>query len=101
MLPKLVLIYLLTKPLAAGAILFLCDKLDHPLYYCFLNYIVIIGVPDMGAGRCLGPEGNGVSLGEGGEGGPGPPERKEDKQSALREGGGNIEKEEEGRTSRT
>ncbi len=26
-------------------------------------------------GRCLGPEGNGVSSGEGGEGGPGPPSR--------------------------
>ncbi len=27
----------------------------------------------MGAGCCLGPEGNRVSLGEGGEGRPGPP----------------------------
>ncbi len=34
----------------------------------------IASVPDIGAGRCLGPEGNEVSLGEGGEGGPGPPE---------------------------
>ncbi len=40
-------------------------------------------VPDMGAGRCLGPEGNGVSLGEGGEGGPGPPGGGKDKQSVL------------------
>jgi hypothetical protein len=32
-------------------------------------------VPDRGAGRCLGPEGNGVSLGKGGEGGPGPPRK--------------------------
>jgi hypothetical protein len=47
----------------------------------------------MGAGRCLGPVGNGVSLGEGGEGGPGPLENKEDKQSALSEGGGSMEKE--------
>jgi hypothetical protein len=34
-----------------------------------------------------------------GEGGPGPPESKKDKQSALSEGGGSMEKEEEGRTS--
>jgi hypothetical protein len=53
----------------------------------------------MGVGHCLGPEGNGVSLGEGGEVGPGPPESREDKQSALSEGGGNMEKEEKGRTS--
>ncbi len=31
-------------------------------------------MPDIGVGRCLGPEGNGVSLEEGGEGGPGPRE---------------------------
>jgi hypothetical protein len=31
-----------------------------------------ITVPDMGAGRYLGPESNGVGLGKGGEGGPGP-----------------------------
>jgi hypothetical protein len=54
----------------------------------------------MRAGRCLGPEGNGVSLGEGGEGGPGPPRNKEDKQSVLSEGRGNIEKEEEERAGR-
>ncbi len=29
-------------------------------------------MPKKGVGRCLGPEGNGVSSGEGGEGGPGP-----------------------------
>ncbi len=40
----------------------------------------------MGVGRCLGPVGNGVSLGEGGEGGPGPPGGRKDKQSALSEG---------------
>jgi hypothetical protein len=34
-----------------------------------------------------------------GEGGPGPPESREDKQSTLSEEGGNMEKEEEGRTS--
>ncbi len=55
-------------------------------------------MPDMGW-RCLGPEGNGVSLGGGGEGGHGPPGSKEDKQSALSEGVGNMRKEEEGRTS--
>jgi hypothetical protein len=49
----------------------------------------------MGAGRCLGPEENGVSLGKGGEGGPGPPGSKEDKQSVLSEGGGKMEEEEE------
>jgi hypothetical protein len=32
-------------------------------------------VPDTKVGRCLGPEGNGVSSGEGGEGGPGPPKQ--------------------------
>ncbi len=57
-------------------------------------------MPDMGAGHCLGPEGNGVSLAKGGKGGPSPPGSKEDKQSVLSEGGGNMEKEEEGRTSR-
>jgi hypothetical protein len=34
-------------------------------------------VPDMGAGFCLGPEGNGVSVGEWGEGGTQPPRRQE------------------------
>ncbi len=36
-------------------------------------------VPDTRAGHCLKPEGNGVSLGEGGEGGqgPGPQEGRE------------------------
>ncbi len=51
-------------------------------------------MPDMGAGRCLGPAGNGVSLGDVGEGGPGPPESREDKQSMLSEEGGIMEKEE-------
>jgi hypothetical protein len=35
-------------------------------------------VPNMRVERFLGPEGNGVSSGEGGEGGPGFPSRKED-----------------------
>jgi hypothetical protein len=56
-------------------------------------------VPNMRVGCCLGPEGNGVSSGEGlgGEGGPGPPSRKEDKQSTPNKEGGNMEQEEEER----
>ncbi len=52
-------------------------------------------MPDMAAGHCLGPERNGVSLGEGGERGPGPTGGREDKQSVISEGRGNMEKEEE------
>jgi hypothetical protein len=59
-----------------------------------------MGVPDMDAGCCLGPEENGVSLGEGVEGGSGSPESKDDKLSVLSEGRGNMEKEEEERASR-
>jgi hypothetical protein len=59
-----------------------------------------ITVPDMGAGSCLRPEGNGVSLGKGGEGGPGPPRDREDKQSVLSEGRDNMEKDEEEQASR-
>ncbi len=55
----------------------------------------------MGAGRCLGPEGNGVSLGKRGEGEPGPSRGKEDKQSVLSEGRDNMEKVEEEQASRT
>jgi hypothetical protein len=58
-------------------------------------------VPNMRVGCCLGPQGNGVSSGEGGEGGPGPygvgkirvnypPSKERD----------NMEQEEEGRTGR-
>ncbi len=54
----------------------------------------------MRVGHCLGPEGNGVSSGEGGEGGPGPPRREEDKQSTPSREGDNMEQEEEGRVSR-
>jgi hypothetical protein len=57
-------------------------------------------VSNMRVGRCLGPEGNGVSSGEGGEGGPGPPSREEDKQSTPSKERGNMEQEEEGRTGR-
>jgi hypothetical protein len=55
-------------------------------------------VPDMG--RCLGPEGNGVSSGERVEGGPGPPRSGEDKQSTPRKEGDNMEQEEERRLGR-
>ncbi len=57
-------------------------------------------VTDMGAGCCLGPEGNVVSWGEGGEGGPGPPGGEKDKQSVLSEGRDNMGKDEEDRASR-
>ncbi len=36
-----------------------------------------LSLPYGGVGRCLGPEGNGVSSGVGGEGGPGPQTRGE------------------------
>ncbi len=58
-------------------------------------------VPDMGAGFCLKPEGNGASLGEGGEGGPSPQGGRKDKQSVLSEGRGNMGKDEEDWASRT
>jgi hypothetical protein len=48
----------------------------------------------MRVGRCLDPEGNGVSSGEGGEGGP---RSVEDKQSTPSKEGDNMEQEEEGR----
>jgi hypothetical protein len=51
-------------------------------------------VSDVRVGRCLGPEGNGVSFGEGGEGGPWPPESWEDQQSMLSEEGGSMRKKE-------
>jgi hypothetical protein len=46
-------------------------------------------------GHRLGPEGNGVSSGEGGEGGPGPPSKDGEKQSTPSKEGGNMEQEEE------
>jgi hypothetical protein len=47
---------------------------------------VDIIVPNMGAGRCLGPEGNGFSLGDEGEVGPSPPgSRKISSQCSARE----------------
>ncbi len=50
-------------------------------------------MPDIGAGHCLGPEGNRVSLGEGFEGGPGPPRGEGNNQSD------NMGKDEEERAS--
>jgi hypothetical protein len=52
-------------------------------------------VPDVEAGCCLGSEGNGVSMGEGGKDGPGPPERGKDKQSMPNKGRDNMGKDEE------
>jgi hypothetical protein len=56
-------------------------------------------VPYGGVGCFLGPEGNGVSSGEGGEGGPGPPDKGQHKQSNPNKEGGNMEQEEEGKKS--
>jgi hypothetical protein len=41
--------------------------------------------PTKGVGCCLGPDGNGVSPGEGGKVGPGPPDKERDKQSRRKE----------------
>ncbi len=54
----------------------------------------------MGARRCLGPEGNGPAWGRGVKEGPGPPGGRENKQSVLRKGRGNMEKKEEEQASR-
>ncbi len=56
-------------------------------------------MPDTRVGHCLGPEGNGVSSGEGDEGGPASPDDEGDKQSTPSKEGGNMKKEKEGRTS--
>jgi hypothetical protein len=52
-----------------------------------------------GSWLLLGPEGNGVSLGEGGEGGPRPPGGEEDKQTVLSKGRDNMDKDVEGRAN--
>jgi hypothetical protein len=57
-------------------------------------------MPDMGAGCCLGPEGNRISLGEGGEGGSGPQRGEGNKQSVLNKVRDNMEKDEEEWASR-
>jgi hypothetical protein len=56
-------------------------------------------VPEMGVRRCLGPEGNGVSLGKGGEGGSSPPRSEGDKQLMLNKSRDNMDKDEEERAS--
>ncbi len=56
-------------------------------------------VPDVEAGCCLGSEGNGVSVGEGGDGGPGPPGGGKDKQSGPNKGRDNMGKDEEDQPS--
>jgi hypothetical protein len=63
------------------------------------NLMFILTVPDKGVGRCLGPEVNGVSSGEGGEEGPSPQDKKQDKQSTPSKEGDNMEREEEGKKS--
>ncbi len=56
-------------------------------------------MPCKGEECCLEPEGNRVSLGEGGEGGPGPTDMERDKQSNPSKEGGNIEQEKKGKKS--
>jgi hypothetical protein len=56
-------------------------------------------VPDTRIGRCLEPDGNGVSSKREGEGGPGPPDKEGDKQSTPSKEEGNIEQEKEGKKS--
>jgi hypothetical protein len=71
------------------------------LVLCVCNLVaniwlsLIVPVPSMETGCCLGSEGNGVSMGGVSEGGPRPPERGKDKQSMPSKGGDNMEKEEE------
>jgi hypothetical protein len=62
-------------------------------------FLLITTVPSKGVVCCLGPEGNGVCLGEGGKGGPGLPDKGRDKQSNPSKEGGNMEQEEEGKKS--
>jgi hypothetical protein len=72
----------------------------HGVYIIQTNFKKLaIDVPDTRAGHCLEPEGNGVSLGEGGERGPGPPRGEGDKQSVLNRGRDNMDKDEEERAS--
>jgi hypothetical protein len=66
----------------------------------FVHNLDMLTVPDTGAGRCLGPKENGVSLGEGGEGGPGPQGGGKDKQLLLSKGRDNMGKEKEDRANR-
>jgi hypothetical protein len=61
--------------------------------------MIVLNVPAGVVGRCLGPEGNRVSSGEGGVEGPGPPDKERDKQSTPSKEGANMEQEEEGKRS--
>ncbi len=56
-------------------------------------------MPDVEVGCCLGSEGNGISVGEGGKGRPGPPERGKDKQSMPNKGRDNMGKDEDNQPS--
>ncbi len=58
-------------------------------------------MPDIEAGCCLGPEGNGSAWGKGGEGGPGPQGGGINKRSVLGEGRDNMGKDKEDWASRT
>ncbi len=77
----------------------LCFHRNLYVPHTYVYPVYTVSVPDTRVGRCLGPEGNRVSSIEGGEGGPGPPDKEGDKQSTPSKEGGNMEKEEEGRTS--
>ncbi len=90
-------------------VFFLCrlnikHTMDFQVVRFFLNWAwsipVVIVVPDMEMGCCLGSEGNWVSVGEGGERGPGPPDSGKDKQSVPNEGRDNIGKDKEDQPSR-
>jgi hypothetical protein len=72
----------------------ICDDLQPP-WQGLHEIQQVLPVPNRGAGHCLGPEGNGVNMGEGGKGGPGPPVGGKDKQSVLSEGRDNMGKDEE------
>jgi hypothetical protein len=77
---------------------------SHDLCVCNLVANIwlslIVRVPSMETGCCLGSEGNSVSMGGVSEGGPGLPERGKDKQSMPSEGRDNMEKEEEEQSNR-
>ncbi len=60
---------------------------------------LVILVPDVETGCCLGSVGNGVSAGEGGDGGPGPPEKGKDKQSVPNKVRDNMGQDEENHPS--
>jgi hypothetical protein len=74
---------------------------SHAFLHVKNMLLIIINVPDMRTGCCLGSEGNGVSVEEGSEGGPGQPERGKDKQSMPNKGRDNMGKDEEEQSSQT